>query len=113
MAQDNSVPPRPRPWLERIATDYFLALSPRLTKLPQPEPPERLAPFENVAVARRHGRGTLSATWFPAQGSTRGAVLLLHPWLVWGRAYFHLRGRIGARPRIRRVLDGSLGQRLA
>ena len=95
MAQ-SSVPPRPGPWLERIAMGYFLALSPRLSKVPQPELPERLAPFENLAVPRRHGRGTLSATWFPAAGRPRGAVLLLHPWLVWGRAYFHLRGRIQA-----------------
>jgi alpha/beta superfamily hydrolase len=96
MAQNSSVPPRPKPWLERIAMGYFLALSPRLVKVTPPEPPEHLAPFEHVAVARCHGHGTLSATWFPAQGSCRGAVLLLHPWLVWGRAYFHLRGRIQA-----------------
>lgn len=77
----------------------FLALSPRLPRIEQPETPERLAPFENVAVPRLKGRGVLTATWFPAApagGPPRGAVLLLHPWLVWGRAYFHLRGRIGA-----------------
>ncbi len=74
----------------------FLALSPRLDKVPQPEPSEGLQPFENVTVPRRHGRGTLAATWFPAAGRPRGAVLLLHPWLMWGRAYFHLRGRIQA-----------------
>jgi pimeloyl-ACP methyl ester carboxylesterase len=74
----------------------FLALSPRLEKAPQPDPPESLHPFEYVTLPRRHGRGTLSATWFPAEGRARGAVLLLHPWLMWGRAYFHLRGRIQA-----------------
>ncbi|HYX26453.1 MAG TPA: alpha/beta fold hydrolase [Thermoanaerobaculia bacterium] len=47
-------------------------------------------------MPRRYGRGTLAATWFPAEGRPRGAVLLLHPWLVWGKAYFHLRGRIQA-----------------
>lgn len=74
----------------------FLALSPRLPRIEQPETPERLAPFEEVTVPRRKGRGDLTATWFPASGHPRGAVLLLHPWLVWGRAYFHLRGRIEA-----------------
>ena len=74
----------------------FLALSPRLPRIEQPETPERLAPFEEVTVPRLKGRGDLTATWFPAAGRPRGAVLLLHPWLVWGRAYFHLRGRIEA-----------------
>jgi pimeloyl-ACP methyl ester carboxylesterase len=55
-----------------------------------------MAPFESVTVPRRHGRGVLTATWFPAEDRPRGAVLLLHPWLVWGKAYFHLRGRIEA-----------------
>lgn len=73
---------------------YFLALSPRLAKVPQPEPPERLAPFEHLEVPRCHGPGTLAATWYPAEGRARGVVLLLHPWLIWGRAYFNLRGRI-------------------
>ncbi len=95
-------PPRPAEGLERLAMGLFLALSPRLPRIEQPETPERLAPFEEVTVPRRKGRGDLTATWFPApdhlQGlrSPRGAVLLLHPWLVWGRAYFHLRGRIEA-----------------
>jgi pimeloyl-ACP methyl ester carboxylesterase len=75
---------------------YFLALSPRLAKVSQPEPPERLAPFEHVEVPRFHGPGTLGATWYPAEGRPRGAALLLHPWLIWGRAYFNLRGRIQA-----------------
>lgn len=92
----SSTPPRPGPWLERLAMGCFLALSPKLDKVPQPDPPERLEPFETVAIPRRHGRGTLAATWFPAAGRPRGAVLLLHPWLMWGRAYFHLRSRIDA-----------------
>lgn len=75
---------------------YFLALSPRLSKERQPESPERLAPFEDLTLPRRHGHGTLAATWYPAAGIARGAVLLLHPWLVWGKAYFHLRGRLQA-----------------
>ena len=90
------VPPRPPEGLERLAMGLFLALSPRLPRIEQPETPDRLAPFEEVTVPRRKGRGDLTATWFPATGHARGAVLLLHPWLVWGRAYFHLRGRIAA-----------------
>jgi pimeloyl-ACP methyl ester carboxylesterase len=74
----------------------FLALSPRLARVAQPEPPEWLAPFEHTEVPRRHGLGTLAATWYPAAGNPRGAVLLLHPWLIWGKAYFNLRGRIQA-----------------
>ena len=92
-------PPRPPEGLERLAMRLFLALSPRLPRIEQPETPERLAPFEDVTVPRRKGRGALTATWFPAPHcprGPRGAVLLLHPWLVWGRAYFHLRGRIEA-----------------
>lgn len=95
MAQ-RSVPPRPPAWIERMTMRYFLALSPRLASIQTPEPPERLAPFENVTVPRRHGRGALSATWYPAAGRPRGGVLLLHPWLVWGKDYFHRRGRIEA-----------------
>ena len=91
-----STPARPSARVERSAMRYFLALSPHLPPIEQPEPPERLAPFERLAVPRRHGTGTLSATWFPASGRARGGVLLLHPWLVWGKAYFHLRGRVEA-----------------
>lgn len=72
----------------------FLALSPRLPTAAQPDPPEELAPFEKVAIPRRNG-GALTATWFPAR-RPMGAVLLLHPWMVWGKAYFHLRGRLQA-----------------
>jgi len=94
--ENKSIPARPGPRLERIAMSCFLALSPRLAKVAQPVPPARLAPFENIAVPRRFGPGTLAATWYPAEGRPRGAVLLLHPWLIWGRAYFNLRGRIQA-----------------
>jgi pimeloyl-ACP methyl ester carboxylesterase len=74
----------------------FLALSPRLGRIsPQEPPPERLAPFEIVAVPRHRG-GTLSGTWYPAARRPRGGVLMIHPWLIWGRAYFHVRGRIEA-----------------
>jgi pimeloyl-ACP methyl ester carboxylesterase len=38
----------------------------------------------------------LAATWFPAQGEARGAVLLAHPWIKAGRSYFHRQGRLEA-----------------
>ena len=76
--------------------NLFLALSPRLPRVEQPEVPDRLAPFETIAVPRGNGRGALTATWYPAYHRPRGAVLLLHPWLVWGKSYFHLRGRLTA-----------------
>jgi len=44
-------------------------------------------------------RDSLAATWYPADAActpVRGAVLLLPPWLAWGRSYFHRRGRIEA-----------------
>ena len=92
-----SIPPRPAAWMERAAMRAFLALSPRLGRMPPPEPPPaRLAPFADVTVPRRRRRGTLSATWYPAAGLPRGGVLLVHPWLVWGKGYFHVRGRIEA-----------------
>lgn len=91
----SSVPPRPGPREERLATGLFLLLSPRLPRTEQPDPREDLAPFEALAVPRRSGVGSLSAVWFPAE-RPRGAVLLLPPWLVWGKAYFYLRGRLQA-----------------
>jgi pimeloyl-ACP methyl ester carboxylesterase len=95
MAQ-RPISPRPPAWVERMTMRFFLALSPRLASIQTPEPPERLAPFEKVTVPRLHGPGGLSATWYPAAGRPRGGVLLLHPWMVWGKGYFHLRGRIEA-----------------
>lgn len=89
-----AAPSRPVEWQERLAVRLFRALSPKLKRTPQPDPPEDLAPFERVFVPR--GKCQLSAAWFPAAGAPRGAVLLLHPWLPWGQAYFHRRGRIEA-----------------
>jgi pimeloyl-ACP methyl ester carboxylesterase len=98
-----SPPRRPPPWEERASQWLFLFLSPKLPRLNPPEPPAGLAPFELDTVRRRDG-GVLSATFYPAAGEgsrgrgrrARGAVLLLHPWLKWGRAYFHRYGRIEA-----------------
>lgn len=97
MAPDTPTPPpRPPAWEEAAGCRLFRALAPRLPEEALPATPEALAPFTEVAVPRRHGPGTLSATWFPATGGARGAVLLLHPWLQWGRTYFHRRGRLEA-----------------
>lgn len=87
---------RPSAYEERLSSRLFFTLSPHLPRTPPPAPPPALAPFEMVAVPRSRGPGSLAGTWFPAAGAARGAVLLLHPWAPWGRAYFHLRGRIQA-----------------
>lgn len=55
-----------------------------------------MLPYRDLSIPRREGPGCLSATWFPAYVAPRGAVLLLHPWMSWGRAYFHRRGRVEA-----------------
>lgn len=60
-----------------------------------PEPPASLAPFERFRLPRADG-AALDATFYPAQGEPRGAVLLGHPWMEWGQAYFHRRGRVEA-----------------
>ena len=91
-------PPRPSALEERLAFPHFRLFSPRIPRTEPPGPPPALRPFEIVRVPRLGGRpGTLEATWFPtAADSPRGAVLLLPPWLQWGRSYFHRRGRIPA-----------------
>ena len=92
------VPPsRPPGAQENAAIRLFLALSPRLPPVAQPDPPDELRPYEDVTVPRPGGREELAGTWFPAHAANaRGAVLLLPPWLAWGRSYFHRRGRIEA-----------------
>lgn len=91
-------PPRPSLAVERRSNRLFLALAPRLPKIDQPGPPPALEPWEEMIVPREGRRGVLGATWYPAarQTEVRGAVLLAHPWLEWGQAYFHRRGRIQA-----------------
>jgi len=92
------VPPsRPRAAQESAAIRLFLALSPRLPWVAQPDPPDDLRPYEDISVQRVGGQGELSATWYPAgkaREGARGGVLLLPPWLPWGRSYFHRRNRI-------------------
>ncbi len=75
---------------------FLRAFGPKLRRIVPHPPPESLAPFEPFAIPRSDGRGELAATWFPAPGPPRGAVLLAHPWLEWGQAYFYRRGRIEA-----------------
>jgi pimeloyl-ACP methyl ester carboxylesterase len=90
------LPPRPSPRYERLAAGLFRLLAPSLPRVELPDPPKALWPWEYLSVERGDGLGPLSATWYPAEGRPRGAVLLLHPWLEWARAYFHRRGRIQA-----------------
>lgn len=107
-------PARPSPLYERVSFAWFSTFAPRLPRIDQPEPPAHLRPLEKVAIPRPGRGGRLSATWFPAgdastpagetassrdrtaTGTARGAVLLLPPWMQWGRSYFHRRGRIPA-----------------
>jgi len=69
---------------------------PRIPRTQQLAPPSGLDPYEELRIERSCGPGALTATWFPAIGAARGAVHLLHPWVVWGKAYFHRWGRIEA-----------------
>jgi pimeloyl-ACP methyl ester carboxylesterase len=101
-------PERPSPRQERLSFWLFRNLAPRLPRIDQPEPPAALAPFETVEIERPGRPGRLRGTWFPRNGGAearapdgapagvKGAVLLLPPWIVWGRAYFHRRGRLEA-----------------
>ncbi|MCB1058151.1 MAG: hypothetical protein KDD11_21845 [Acidobacteria bacterium] len=91
---DPAPPPRPSPAMERVSNVLFRVLAPRLPEVEQPAPPASLEPYEQLTIPRRGRGGVLSATWFPAPGTARGAVLMMPPWLEWGRAYFHRRGRI-------------------
>lgn len=90
---------RPPRWQESLGSWLFRALSPKIPRQATPAPPAALAPCEEVGVHRSSGPGTLAATWYPCTASSpitraRGAVLLLHPWSVWGQAYFHRHGRL-------------------
>lgn len=95
-ATGEAPPRRPGPREERGSQWLFFALAPSLPKPETPDPPPSLAPFEIQTIRRRDG-GELSATLFPTERTrARGAVLLLHPWVKWGRAYFHRHGRLEA-----------------
>ena len=92
----SAVPRRPPAWEERCANRLFLFLSPHLPRTAPADPPPRLAPWQNLVAPRLAADGALAATWFPAPAPARGAVLLLHPWVKWGKTYFHRLGRIEA-----------------
>lgn len=89
-------PPPERPPNEGFVFPLFRRMAPRLPRVDQPDPPPELAPWETVRIERPERGGALAGTWYPAPGAARGAVLLLPPWIEWGRAYFHRRGRIEA-----------------
>jgi pimeloyl-ACP methyl ester carboxylesterase len=92
-----SHPARPPAWQERLGTWLLFGLAPRLQRAPQPEAPSELAPHCEIRIPRPGpADGALTATWYPAPEGARGAVLLLHPWVAWGKAYFHRGGRIEA-----------------
>lgn len=90
------VPIRPGRLEERLGRLLFYSFGPRLLRGAAIAPPDELAPFERFVIPRSNGRGELAATWYPSPADPRGAVLLAHPWLEWGQAYFHRRGRIEA-----------------
>jgi pimeloyl-ACP methyl ester carboxylesterase len=96
-ALPQEAPARPRPREERWSSRLFYALAPRLPRVVQPDPPGELAPFvpRTLPRASRGGGGGIGATWFPA-AAARGVVVLLPPWLEWGQAYLHRRGRVEA-----------------
>lgn len=84
--------------IERASQWLFLLVSPRMAARDQPSTPERFAPFEELEIPRADGLGVVKATAYPLAGETgpRGTVVLVPPWLIWGRAYFHRNGRIQA-----------------
>ncbi len=90
-------PPRRPPGLQgRLAFFFLHAFAPRVPRVAPVEPPPQLAPFERFDVPGLAARDAMHATWFPAAAPVRGAVLLVHPWLRYGQAYFHRYGRIPA-----------------
>ena len=95
-ASPQGPPPRPSALEEQLASRLFFVMSPHMVWMEQPDRRAAFSPFEPVEIARTVGAGVLTATWYPASGEARGVVLLLHPWLAWGKSYFYRRGRIEA-----------------
>lgn len=89
-------PPRPPRWQEKLGAWLLLALAPRLASPRQLELPAELEPSEALAIPRPPGPGALAGIWYPARGEARGAVLLLHPWVAGGQAYFFRGERLEA-----------------
>jgi pimeloyl-ACP methyl ester carboxylesterase len=91
-----SVPPAPPSSFETwVSWRLFRALAPPLARQRTPRTPKKLGPSERVDVPRADGTGRLTATLFPVE-DPRGVVLLLPPWMKWGRTYFHRHGRLEA-----------------
>lgn len=81
----------------RLASALFFALAPRLPAVAPDPPPDELAPWEEGTLPRAAGPGSLAVTRYPPTAADlRGVVLFLHPWVEWGQAYFHRRGRLEA-----------------
>lgn len=89
-------PTRPPRWQEQLGSRLLAALAPRVPRGIALAPPEHFAPFEHFKISRSGHSGHLAATWFPAAGEARGAVLLTHPFIKVGQAYFHRQGRLEA-----------------
>ena len=89
-------PPRPGGLGGRLAYFFLHAFAPRVPRVSPVDPPPQLAPFERFDVPLTAGGDLLHATWYPSIAPARGAVLLAHPWLRHGQAYFHRYGRIPA-----------------
>lgn len=87
------MPQRPPRWEERIGLFLLDALAPARGAGAAAATPPELFPCEELEIPRRQG-GALAATYYEALAEPRGAVLLLHPWLPYGKAYFHRRGRL-------------------
>ncbi len=102
-------PVRPRPIVENLGSRLLRALAPKTPKSSTATPPAALTPWSQLTIHTEDSR--LSATWFPAQGSAaeaadsgssevdepaRGVVVLAHPWVPGGQAYFFRRSRLKA-----------------
>ena len=112
-------PVRPRPIVEALGSRLLRALAPKTPSCSSLSPPAALAPWSPLTIHTEGSR--LSATWFPAQGfpaqgfpargfpapashsessdadgKARGVVVLAHPWVPGGQAYFFRRSRLKA-----------------
>lgn len=91
-------PPQPGPLESRLGFFLLRVLAPRLPRARPTPPPESFAPYERFAAPHALRPQPLAATWYPALGggAPRGVVLLAHPWVPAGQAYFHRYRRIPA-----------------
>lgn len=70
--------------------------APPIPRVDSPRVPLGLQPAETFEIPRQQRAGQLCATWYPAAGAARGAVVLAHPWSSNGQSYFHRYGRVPA-----------------